>query len=61
MIISGGIVGSVLLFVVVYAAIIFRNNRKNILPSGTVYTIAFTLSVLTIFAVGVYGLAQLFK
>jgi manganese transport protein len=61
MIISGGIVGSVLLFLVVYAAIVFRNNRKKILPSGTVYTIAFTLSVLTIFAVGVYGLAQLFK
>jgi manganese transport protein len=61
MIISGGIVGSVLLFVVVYAAIVFRNNRKNILPSGTMYTIAFALSVLTIISVGVYGLAQLFK
>lgn len=61
MIISGGIVGSVLLFVVVYAAIVFRNNRKTILPSGALYTIAFALSVVTIFAVGVYGLAQLFN
>lgn len=61
MIISGGIVGSVLLFLVVYAAIVFRNNRKKILPSGTLYTVAFALSVLTIFAVGIYGLAQLFK
>jgi manganese transport protein len=61
MIISGGIVGSVLLFLVVYAAIVFRNNRKNVLPSGTMYTIAFALSVLTILCVGVYGIAQLFK
>ncbi|MES1214871.1 MAG: Nramp family divalent metal transporter [Bacteroidota bacterium] len=59
MIISGGIVGSVLLFVVVYAAIYFRNKRSPIMPSGIIYNIAFAISVISIIAVAAYGLIQL--
>ncbi|HJS56394.1 MAG TPA: Nramp family divalent metal transporter [Chitinophagaceae bacterium] len=61
MILFGGIVGSVLLFVVVYAAIHFRKNRIRYLPSGIFYNIAFTISVLSIIGVGIYGLFQLFS
>jgi Mn2+/Fe2+ NRAMP family transporter len=61
MILSGGIVGSFLLFIVVYAAIQFRKNRMHYLPSGMFYNTAFILSVLSIIGVGVYGLVQLFS
>lgn len=61
MIISGGIVGSVLLFVVVYAAIQFRNKREKFLASGILYSIAFVISVISIISIGVYGLVQLFS
>ena len=61
MIIFGGIVSSILLFVVVYAAIQFRNKRAATMPSGVFYNIAFVISVLTIIAVAVYGLIQLFS
>lgn len=61
MIISGGIVGSVLLFVVVYAAIQFRNKREKFLASGILYNAAFFISVISIISVGVYGLVQLFS
>lgn len=61
MIISGGIVGSLMLFVVVYAAIQFRNKRASTMPSGIFYNIAFVISVLSIIAVAAYGLFQLFS
>lgn len=61
MIISGGIVGSVLLFVVVFAAVSFNRNRKHFMPSGILYTAAFVISVLSIISIGVYGLVQLFS
>jgi manganese transport protein len=61
MILSGGIVGSVLLFVVVYAAIHFYKNRVSYLESGRFYFAAFLVSVLSIIGVGVYGLIQLFS
>jgi manganese transport protein len=61
MIISGGIVGSVLLFLVVYAGIKYRANRAKFLPSGIFYNIAFFASVVSIISVGVYGLVQLFS
>ena len=59
MIISGGIVGSVLLFVIVYAAIQFRNWRARFLPSGIFYNIIFVISILSIISIGLYGLVQL--
>jgi uncharacterized membrane protein len=60
MILSGGIVGSVLLFVVVFAAIHFYKNRLRYLASGSFYNVAFVMSVLSIICVGVYGLIQFF-
>jgi Mn2+/Fe2+ NRAMP family transporter len=61
MILSGGIVGSVLLFVVVFAAIHFYKNRVQYLPSGIFYNVAFVMSVLSIICIGLYGLVQLFS
>jgi len=61
MIISGGIVGSVLLFVIVFAAIQFRNKRVQFLPSGILYNTAFGISIISIIIVGIYGLVQLFS
>ena len=60
MILSGGIVGSVLLFVVVYAAIQFYKNRVRYLTSGRFYAVAFVVSVLSIVSVGLYGLIVFF-
>ena len=61
MILSGGIVGSIMLFVVVFAAIQFYKNRVRYLASGNFYYVAFVISVLSIVAVGLYGLIQLFS
>lgn len=61
MIISGGIVGSFLLFVVVFAAVYFRKSRTHFMPSGILYNTAFVISVLSIISIGVYGLVQLFS
>ncbi len=58
MILSGGIVGSVLLFLVVYAAIRFKKERLKWLPSGILYDLAFWCSVFCIVSVGVYGLIK---
>ena len=60
MILSGGIVGSFMLFLVVYAALYFRKERQPIMPSGVLYELAFWLSVVSIVTVGVYGLVQIF-
>lgn len=60
MILSGGIIGSVMLFLVVFAAIHFRNNRVKTIPSGLLYHTAFFISVISIISIGVYGLIQLF-
>lgn len=60
MILSGGIVGSVLLFLVVFAAIQFRKKRIRFLPSGNFYNSIFWISVLSIITVGVYGIVKLF-
>ena len=61
MIVSGGIVGSVLLFVIVFAAIQFRNERVQFMPSGILYNTTFVISVLSIISIAVYGLVQLFS
>lgn len=61
MILSGGIVGSVLLFVVVFAAINFYRKRVQYLSSGGFYFFAFVISVLSIIGVALYGLIRLFS
>lgn len=60
MVISGGIVGSFLLFLVVYAALYFRYRRLHpaFLP-GRLYDTALWLSALAILLVGVYGLVRI--
>lgn len=61
MILSGGIVGSVLLLLVVYAAISFRykSNFYQLKPL-ILYDIFLWLSVLSIFFIAVYGIIKLF-
>lgn len=61
MVLSGGIVGSVLLLVVVYAAIQFRfKNSVLNLDSGFISILLFWLSVLSIGLVSIYGIVKLF-
>jgi Mn2+/Fe2+ NRAMP family transporter len=61
MVLSGGVIGSILLLLVVYAAIQFRlrNNTLN-LASGIFSNIMFWLSVLSIGLVSIYGIVKLF-
>jgi manganese transport protein len=59
MIITGGLAGSVMLFLVVYVGVRLRKERIMTWPSGIVYNIAFYLSVLSIIGVGIYGLITL--
>lgn len=57
MILFGGAVGSVMLFLVVYAALHIRYVRPRIIDGeGKLYEAAFWLSTLSIVGVGVYGL-----
>jgi manganese transport protein len=60
MILFGGAVGSVLLFLVVYAALTIHLRRESSMPAGWMYKVAFWISILSIFAVGVYGVIGLF-
>lgn len=60
MVMTGGIIGSIILFIVVYAAIYFRYRRlPSSLYPGIGYDISFWLSALAIFFVGIYGIAKL--
>ena len=61
MVLSGGVVGSVVLFLVVYAAWYFKYRRAQVIPSSFAYTIAFWISVVSILMVGVYGLYKVFE
>lgn len=59
MILLGGFMTSVLLLLVVYAAIHFRYHRlPAALKPGKFYDMAFWLSALTIVAIGAYGIFQ---
>ena len=61
MVLTGGIIGSIILFIVVYAAIYFRYKRlPESLDPGKIYDIAFWVSTVAIILVGVYGLVKLF-
>lgn len=59
MVLSGGIVGSVLLFLVVYAAYRFKYREEQVVPSGKIYTVAFWISIISIVAVGIYGVMKI--
>jgi hypothetical protein len=58
MVLFGGLVGSFMLFIVVAGAVHFKYGRKQLIPSSRFYTVAFWISVVSIFAVGVYGIVQ---
>ena len=61
MVLSGGVVGSVLLLLVVYAGVQFRlRNKKYKLADGFAYQMLFWLSVLSIGMVSLYGIIKLF-
>lgn len=61
MVLSGGVIGSILLLLVVYASIRFRSKNSTLnLTSGFLSTILFWLSVLSIGLVSVYGIVKLF-
>ncbi|WP_254163566.1 Nramp family divalent metal transporter [Chryseosolibacter histidini] len=59
MILSGGLVGSVLLFLIVFAALHFRYKRQQIARPGVLYDIALWISIISIFGVGVYGVVKI--
>lgn len=59
MILSGGVVGSVLLLLVAYAALWFRYRRTNVLSKSVVYDLLLWSSVLSIIFIGIYGIVKL--
>jgi Mn2+/Fe2+ NRAMP family transporter len=58
MVLFGGLIGSFMLFIVMIGAIHFKYGRVQLRPSGSFYTIAFWISIMSIFIVGVYGILQ---
>lgn len=58
MVLSGGIVGSFMLLLVVYAGYYVKYKREQFLPAGKFYGILFWISIITILLVAVYGLSQ---
>jgi Mn2+/Fe2+ NRAMP family transporter len=60
MILFGGVVGSVLLLIVVYAALQFHKNRLLYFKAGKFYEISFWLSVVAIFSVALLGVFKLY-
>lgn len=60
MIISGGVVGSILLLLIVYAAIYFRYYTPQHVSTGKVFNSLLWMSILSILFVAVYGFIQLF-
>lgn len=59
MIISGGVVGSVLLLIIVYAAVCFRYITPSTLKAGRLYDTLLWISISSILIVAVYGIIQL--
>jgi manganese transport protein len=58
MILSGGLVGSILLFLIVFAAINFRYKRTQVLEPSLTYDIALWISIASIFGVAIYGIVK---
>lgn len=58
MVLSGGIIGSVMLLLVVYAGWHFKYKRTQELPTGWFYNLLFWISILSILVVAGYGLIQ---
>jgi Mn2+/Fe2+ NRAMP family transporter len=60
MILFGGAVGSVMLFLVVFAGITIKYTVPNVVPPSRFYNLIFWISVISICFVGVYGIVKLF-
>ncbi len=60
MVLSGGIIGSVMLLLVIYAGWIFKYRRQQALTTTKFYDSIFWISLISIAWVGVYGLYQVF-
>jgi manganese transport protein len=60
MVLSGGIVGSVMLMLVVYAGWHFKYKRSPAITAGKFYTFIFWISLISIMWVAIYGLVQVF-
>ncbi len=58
MVLSGGVVGSFLLLVVVFAALYFKYGRTYHITSSFFYDVAFWISVISILSVGIYGIVR---
>jgi Mn2+/Fe2+ NRAMP family transporter len=61
MVLFGGVVGSLMLFIVVFGAYQFKYGRIQLIPSSSFYNVAFWISVISILAVGVYGVVQVVR
>ena len=60
MVLSGGMVGSVLLFMVVFAGLHFRYKRMQLSRPGLFYDTALWISIISILGVGIYGVVKIF-
>ena len=58
MVLFGGVVGSLMLFIVVFGACHFKYGRTQQIPSSGFYNVAFWISLTSILAVGIYGVVQ---
>jgi hypothetical protein len=62
MVITGGIVGSILLFLVVFAALHFRYKRNSpFFTPSLLYDITLWISVMSIVGVGVLGIFKVWQ
>lgn len=59
MILFGGVVGSILLFVIVFAALHFRYKEQQVFQPRLFYDVALWISIVSIIGVGIYGVARL--
>lgn len=59
MVLSGGVVGSFMLFLVIFAALHFKYTRTTAIKSSLLYNIAFWISIISIFSVGAYGIVKI--
>ena len=60
MVLSGGVVGSFMLFLVIFAALHFKYTRTTAIKSSLLYNTAFWISIISIFCVGAYGIMKIF-
>jgi Mn2+/Fe2+ NRAMP family transporter len=60
MILFGGAVGSIMLFLIVFAALHIKYQRTQVIQANMFYDVAFWVSIVSIVLVGIYGIQGLF-